>query len=224
MTISELLDSFASSLVDHASSLYSPMQILYDKESEFTLSSFTPRESAPTSADKAYTVIAKGGYNVCIEGNPVNRAWYGSVLPNCTGYVHGRWIELGGKTSDYPELSTGNAKTYYANSNVEKSPSVAREGAIMVWTNNKSGHVAIVEKIIDENTIYTSESDYGDEHGGTIFVNRTRKKSWNWGTYPGYSNTFIGFLYHPNISPTPIPPGPTSKKHKMPIWMMIRRY
>jgi surface antigen len=162
---------------------------------------YAPRESAPTSSDKAYTTTTGGGYNRCIVGNSVNRPWAYSVLPNCTGYVHGRWIELGNRTSDFDELSFGNAKEYYSGSNVEKSPTVPKEGAIMVWSNSKSGHVAIVEKIIDENTIYTSESDYGDSSGGTIFINRTRRREWNWGIYPGYTNTFLGFLYHPNITP-----------------------
>lgn len=168
--------------------------------------SFAPRETAPTSSDKAYTTTDGGGYNRCILGNPVNRPWSYSVLPNCTGYVHGRWIELANRTTDFDELSFGNAKEYYAGSNVQKSPTVAQEGAIMVWTNSDNGHVAIVEKIIDEDTVYTSESDYGDsKKGGTVFVNRTRKRSWNWGTYPGYTNTFLGFLYHPSISPSPSP-------------------
>ena len=52
-----------------------------------------------------------------------------------------------------------------------------KAGAIMVWQkgstlsgNDGAGHVAIVEKVIDANTVYTSESSYG----GSAFWNSTR--------------------------------------------------
>ena len=35
-----------------------------------------------------------------------------------------------------------------------------------------AGHVCVVEKVIDTNTVYTSESGYG----GSAFCNATRKK------------------------------------------------
>lgn len=187
------------------------------------MSEYVARKTAPTSADLQYTTVAYGGYNNQILGNPVNRPWSGSVLPNCTGYVHGRWIELGNMTQDFDSsvLPYGNAKTYYANSSADKSTTTPQLGACMVWSNSGSGHVAIVEQIIDDDTVLTSESDYGDDSGGTVFVNRTRYRKWNWGIYSGYSNTFLGFLYHPNIQPTPTP---TKKKRKMPIWMYWNPY
>lgn len=71
----------------------------------------------------------------------------------------------------------------------------------MVWGRG-AGHVCIVEEIIDNDTVVTSESDYGDDkHGGTVFVSRTRHRQWNWGSYSGYTRPFLGFLYHPSISP-----------------------
>ena len=169
---------------------------------------YTPRTSAPSSGDPYWTKTTYGGYNEQILGNSVNRPWSGSVLPNCTGYVHGRFMELGNQPYDYEPsiLPWGNAATYYANSSLEKGQD-PRLGACMVWGRG-AGHVAIVEEIIDNDTVVTSESDYGDEqHGGTVFESRTRHRQWNWGWYSGYTRPFLGFLYHPNIAP-PAPPSP----------------
>lgn len=163
--------------------------------------SYTPRTSAPSSGDPYWTKTTYGGYNEQILGNPVNRAWSGSVLPNCTGYVHGRWMELANQHYDFDPsiLPWGNASTYYGNSSAEKGQD-PRLGACMVWGRG-AGHVCIVEEIIDNDTVVTSESDYGDKRGGTVFVSRTRHRQWNWGSYSGYTRPFLGFLYHPSISP-----------------------
>lgn len=170
--------------------------------------SYTPRTSAPSSGDPYWTKTTHGGYNEQILGNPVNRPWSGSVLPNCTGYVHGRFMELANQHYDFDPsiLPWGNASTYYGNSSLEKGQD-PRLGSCMVWGRG-AGHVCIVEEIIDNDTVVTSESDYGDEkHGGTVFVSRTRHRKWNWGSYSGYTRPFLGFLYHPSISPTqPSPP------------------
>lgn len=63
------------------------------------------------------------------------------------------------------------------------------------------GHVCVVEKIIDNNTIYTSESGYG----GTAFFNSTRSNSnGRWGIGSAYS--FRGCIINPAIdNPTPTP-------------------
>lgn len=170
--------------------------------------SYTPRTTRPNDGDPYWTTTGYGGYNSQILGNSVNRAWAGSVLPNCTGYVHGRWMELANQPYDFPRgiLPYGNASTYYGNSSAEKGQD-PRLGACMVWGVG-AGHVAIVEEIIDNDTVLTSESDWGSSSaGGTVFVTRTRHRGWNWGYYSGYSRAFLGFLYHPNIAP-PSPPAP----------------
>lgn len=163
--------------------------------------SYTPRTTRPNDGDPYWTKTTYGGYNEQILGNSVNRPWSGSVLPNCTGYVHGRFMELGNQPYDYDPsiLPWGNASTYYANSSLEKGQD-PRLGACMVWGRG-AGHVCIVEEIIDNDTVVTSESDYGDEqHGGTVFETRTRHRQWNWGWYSEYTRPFLGFLYHPNIA------------------------
>ena len=78
-----------------------------------------------------------------------------------------------------------------------KTPKV---GAIISWSKGKkhntkdgAGHVEVVEKVIDKNTIYTSSSGYG----GPAFWNSTRKNTnGRWGT--GSSLHFEGFIYLPD--------------------------
>jgi hypothetical protein len=115
-------------------------------------------------------------------------------------------MELANQPYDFDPsiLPWGNASTYYGNSSAEKGQD-PRLGACMVWGRG-AGHVAIVEEIIDNDTVVTSESDYGGDSGGTVFVSRTRHRGWNWGAYSGYTRPFLGFIYHPNISPAPPSP------------------
>lgn len=70
----------------------------------------------------------------------------------------------------------------------------------MVWQKGATlngadgaGHVAIVEKVINDTEVYTSESAYG----GTAFRNATRKKGSDgkWGMGSDYK--FLGFIYNP---------------------------
>ena len=73
----------------------------------------------------------------------------------------------------------------------------------MVWQKGSSlsgsdgaGHVAIVEKVISDTEVYTSESGYGSK----AFWNQTRKKGTDgrWGANSEY--TFLGFIYNPAVS------------------------
>ena len=71
-------------------------------------------------------------------------------------------------------------------------------GGIMVWQGGDSlygddgvGHVAIVEDIIDENTILTSESAYD----GFVFANMIRKKGD--GTWGMHKSIFRGCIVNP---------------------------
>jgi len=74
-------------------------------------------------------------------------------------------------------------------------------GAVMVWTNSNStslsglsGHVAIVEKVISDTEVITSESAYG----GTYFYSMDRHKGsdGNWERH-GY---FRCFIYNPAVA------------------------
>ena len=75
-------------------------------------------------------------------------------------------------------------------------------GAIMVWGqgtskgNDGAGHVAVIEKIISNEEVITSESNYGDSRP---FLTKTRKKGVNgrWGLSAKYQ--FKGFIYNPAV-------------------------
>ena len=73
------------------------------------MADYNPRLSAPSYTDKRWINTGHGGYNKCIVINSST----GSVLPNCTGYVHGRWMEIGNTNTEY-NLSLGNAGEYWS--------------------------------------------------------------------------------------------------------------
>lgn len=187
---------------------------------------FFIRTSKP-SGNKNFITTGAGGWNTCIKGYPTDAG--ANVLANCVGYASGRFNEI------INEARGTTGCTYkYLNCNAEgfieraKSAglqigSTPRVGAIMCWQkgatlsgNDGAGHVAIVEKVYNNSSVYTSESGYG----GTAFWNQNRSNSnGRWGIGSGY--TFRGFIYLPDdvqkivdggITPTPTPtPGPSSK-------------
>lgn len=157
------------------------------------------RTTKPESGNKFYNTVSKGGYSHCIVGYPTDKGC--NVLSNCVGYACGRFNEI-----------IGNMKYPYLNCNAENFIERARQygleisdkptlGGIMVWQkgdtlsgDDGAGHVAIVEKIIDNNTIYTSESGYGSN----AFWNSTRSNTnGRWGIGSGYK--FRGCIINPSI-------------------------
>lgn len=154
---------------------------------------YTPRTTAP-SGDLRWTNTSYGGYNNCIVGSPT--AWSGSVLANCTGYVHGRWMELGNTNSDY-NLSLGNANSYYGHSDGYSRGREPKLGAILCLGGGSAGHVAIVEEILENGDIMCSESNYGR----TTFEYVRRYKSTGYMRSGGTVGGFQGFIYHPNLEP-----------------------
>lgn len=157
--------------------------------------SYTPRKEQPSIYDKRWININYGGYNNCILGSP--NAGNHSVLANCTGWVHGRWMELGNTNTDY-NLSLGNANTYYNHADGFERGQTPRLGAILCLGGGSAGHVAIVEEILDNGDIMCSESNYGY----TIFEYVRRYKSSGYMRAGGSVGGFLGFIYHPSISPT----------------------
>lgn len=163
------------------------------------------RTSKPGAGNKFYITKSKGGYSTCIQGSPTDSQC--NVLANCVGYACGRFNEIIGSMK-YPSLNC-NAENF-----IERAKSlgltisnVPTLGGIMVWKkgntlsgNDGAGHVAIVEKIIDSNTIYTSESGYGS----SAFWNSTRKNTnGRWGLGSGY--TFRGCIVNPAIGAVTAP-------------------
>lgn len=163
---------------------------------------YTPRTTQPSNGDLRWTMISYGGYNNSIAGSP--QAWTGSVIANCTGYVHGRWMELGNTTSEY-NISTGDAKSYYGHSDSYERGQEPRLGAIICLGGGSNGHVAIVEEILENGDIMCSESNYG--LATFEYVRRYKSLGYRRSSYSGSIGGFQGFIYHPNITPpTPVEP------------------
>lgn len=172
------------------------------------------RTTKPTSGNKFFITKSKGGYSTCIQGSPTDS--HCNVLSNCVGYACGRFNEIIGAMK-YPSLNC-NAENFIErakNTYGLEISSVPTLGGIMVWQkgtlsgNDGAGHVAIVEKIIDSNTIYTSESGYG----GSAFWNSTRRNTnGRWGLGSAY--TFRGCIVNPAIGKVVAPtPTPSAKKN-----------
>lgn len=177
---------------------------------------FERRLTAPSSTNKYYIKTTKGGYNKCIQIKDD-----GSVLPNCVGYAWGRFMECQYHVTTC-NLSRGNAESWYGNIidgySRGRTPKL---GAVICWHSTKSGgHVAIVEKVYDNNDILTSNSAYN----GSRFYTKTLRASNNY--YMGSAYTFQGFIYNPTqfVDPdTPIPVNPiVTKREKFP-WVLYSR-
>lgn len=151
------------------------------------MSNFTPRFTVPSANDPHYTMTSYGGLNPCIPGDPA--AWTGSVLANCVGYCWGRWWEILGEN---PHLYTGDAKYWWSHNNQYVHGSEPKLGAIICFSSAAQGHVAIVEQIIDHDTIVTSNSAYHS----TIFYTQTLRRANNWVWNSNF--TFQGFIYLPS--------------------------
>ncbi len=160
---------------------------------------FTMRTTKPKN-NKYYIRKANGGYSDAIKGNPTDPT--ANVLANCVGYANGRFAEIIGKKKIEYQLVC-NAENFITKAKayglkISKKPTL---GGIMVWQKGKTlsgndgaGHVCIVEKIIDDNTIYTSESGYKAK----AFWNSTRtNNNGRWGQASSYK--FIGCIVNPAV-------------------------
>lgn len=151
--------------------------------------------------NKFYQTRANGGYSWCVQGNTKVAKETANVLPNCVGYACGRFNEIIGAMK-YPQLNC-NAENF-----IERAKSVGLQisevptlGGIMVWQrgatlsgNDGAGHVAIVERIDNENQIYTSESNWS----GPSFFNALRNNNnGRWGLNSVFK--FRGCIVNPAI-------------------------
>lgn len=181
---------------------------------------FTMRTTRPAN-NKNFITRGSGGWNTCIKGNP--RYQYADALANCVGYASGRFNEI----INIARETTGCAYTTLncnavgfkerAEAAGLKTGSTPRRGAIMCWgKEGAAGHVAIVERVNNSNSVYTSESGWGSS---AIFWNSTRSNNnGRWGIGAGYY--FRCFIYLPDDvqkaidaeEPTPTPqPTPSDK-------------
>lgn len=164
---------------------------------------FSIRSSKPAN-NKNYITTGSGGWNTCIKGYPTDKE--ANVLSNCVGFSSGRFNEIinevrGTEGCTYKTLNC-NAENFIERAEKAglKIGTEPRVGAIMCWMKGSTlsgsdgaGHVAIVEKINADGTIYTSESGYGSK----AFWNQTRSNAnGRWGMASSYS--FRGFIYLPD--------------------------
>lgn len=148
------------------------------------MSSYVPRTTAPSQTDPNYVNVNYGGNNRCIVINTQN----GCVMPNCTGYVHGRWLELGVSPVN---LSLANARYYWYNTGDGYSRGQTPQlGAVACWDGGSdgAGHVAIVEEITNSNSYKISNSAYNSY----FFQYQTVTNNVFQSNY-----TFQGFIYCP---------------------------
>lgn len=159
------------------------------------------RTSKPGAGNKFYITKSKGGYSECIQGKPTDKDC--NVLANCVGYACGRFNEIIGKMK-YPSLNC-NAENFIerAKSKGLKISDKPTLGGIMVWqkgtlkASDGAGHVCIVERIDNDNQIYTSESGYNSK----AFWNTTRtNNNKNWGQGSAYK--FRGCIINPAVVDT----------------------
>lgn len=164
------------------------------------MAQFVPRLTRPEAGNKYYITKANGGYSNAIKGKPTDADC--DVLSNCVGYAYGRFNEIG-QYGYCKYLSPTNAENFIQHCGGLTVGQTPKLGACMVWRKGNTlsgsdgaGHVAIVEKIISETQIVTSESGWGSS---VPFYTKTRNKgSGNWGA--GSSYTFLGFIYNPAVS------------------------
>ena len=153
---------------------------------------------------KYYIRKAEGGWSPCIKGNNAYglRPFPGSVLPNCVSWATGRMNQ---------RLNIGYCK-YLGNRNAKEFTIFAKqqglmmgqdpiEGACMVWGGSGDGHVAIVEKVVDNDTVITSESGWSYRAKPVVRELTRKRGSGNW----GQSYEFLCFIYAPGHEPEPVP-------------------
>lgn len=147
---------------------------------------FTQRTVAPAVNNKYYVGTGYGGLNRCII---IDRET-GSVLPNCTGYAYGRWMEETGAKSC--SLSTSDAGQWY-DSTIYQRGQTPRLGAIACWAGGTKGqgHVAVVEHIDSAGNVTVSESGY---YSKVRFQRRTMRPPFDFNGL-----TFQGFIYNPQV-------------------------
>lgn len=155
---------------------------------------FTMRTTKPGAGNKYYIRKAQGGYSNAIYGKPTDSEC--NVLANCVGYAYGRFNEIGGYgyCKYLAPVNAENFIQYKGSCEVGMTPKV---GACMVWEGkgDLAGHVAIVEKVYDNNHVYTSESGYGSKNP---FWNSHRyNNNGRWGCNSNYK--FLGFIYNPAV-------------------------
>ncbi len=147
--------------------------------------------------DSAFYKKEPWGFNKALEISTKTH----SVLPNCTGYVHGRWLEICDfqKGDEYPKLCLGDAHHYYGFNDGYERSKTPRVGDIACWKGGTYGHIGVVEEVDKDGTITVSMSQY---KGNPVFYLREIKPPYD---YKGLDKmTFQGFIRCPYVMDNPV--------------------
>lgn len=163
---------------------------------------FTPQLVIPKAGDPYYNTIKSGGFNPCILGNNDHgqRVKGLNVLPNCVGYVIGRFNAIGQYNACKWLAGQGNACDFIKIAKAQGLQIVTRPvvGGCMVWSGGTGGygHVAIVELDLG-NRFLTSESEY---YGKPFVTYQRFGEDWRGGCYwMGRSYKFLGCIVNPAL-------------------------
>ena len=161
---------------------------------------------------KYYIRKAAGGWSPCIGGNEKSGIvpFPGSVLPNCVGWATGRFnsrLDLG----ECKYLGNRNAVDFvkFVEAQGLDWGMTPKAGACMVWGFGE-GHVAIVEEVISDTEVITSES--GWSYRAEPVVRQKRRIKGDFGKW-GYGHDFLMFIYPPDA------PGPEPQ----PTYYIVKR-
>lgn len=188
---------------------------------------FNIRTSKPEAGNKNYIKTTYGGWNTCVIGEPTDKDC--NVLSNCVGYASGRFNEIYNEITGHTGSHKWNILNCNAENFIERAVQLGLEisnvptlGGIMVWQKGTlnwqdgAGHVAVVEKIIDDNTIYTSESAWG----GSAFYNSTRSNTnGRWGMGSAYK--FRACIVNPAVKTVKVTPTVKRDENKEQVQVLV---
>ena len=143
----------------------------------------------------------------------INNSWWyssGNIyypnygLPNCTCYCYGRIGEILGHFET--RLPSGDGGQWYPNAVLQGLLPVGSDpaaGAVACWYDPNGiylGHVAVVEYVNDDGSIFTSNSGYPDNYFWTATLTRSSGYRENWMISRGYQ--LQGFIYAYDMPPS----------------------
>ena len=156
---------------------------------------YKPYTSVPSTSDKNFININKGGYAHCIKRNSA-----GYTLPNCVAMAHGMWLKVITDAKGLDEakrveslMCRNNAEVYWSYNDGFQRGQTPKLNAIMVWQGkgDLAGHVMVVTEIKDNGDVIATGSNYS---GSKFYTKRYYKAN-------GYdfssSYKFSGFIYCP---------------------------
>ena len=175
------------------------------------------RKSQPKN-NKYYIRQVSGGLNGAVAGSPTISG--ANVLANCVGYANGRFNEiindpdLKGVVKAFKYQLVCNAENFIESAKKQglKISDVPIQGGILVWQKGATlgggdgaGHVAIVEEIYEDGSIFTSESGWGSRDWAFKNLVRTNDNG-RWGQSSAYK--FRGCIINPGVKDPKIAPVP----------------